>query len=219
METWILERGSAGGPALPVDLRSELKANQEQVKYLATRLKEAVPPLSGDKAAKPVGRGAKPIAALAGVVAILAVGALGYAVLVPRAETTDASIAAALEQELPGKETAYCSHNAGRWHCNVSYPKQRRRGCLVAQAELRSTLSLVSHPTENGGGTCRRSNAAERPTSYEVGTGDGGLVASPQVNKILRKELSERIQSPSAKELETDETSLVTRAFKKLKGE
>lgn len=216
LETWALERRSARKQELPANLLDELSENQSKVKYLAERLKKAVPPPSSGKVPKPIRilTGAIPIAAV-----ILAVGALGYAVVVPRAETTDASIAAALEQELPGKEIVYCSHNADRWFCNVSYPKHRRGGCQVVRAELRSTVSLVSQPRGNGGGSCQRSNAAKRPISYEVGAGDDGLVASPRVNEILRKELAKKIQPPPAKELETDKTSLITRVLRKFKGE
>jgi hypothetical protein len=216
LETWVLERRGAGAHGLPANLLGELSEHQSKVGYLATRLKDAVPaPLSA--------KAPNPIPILGGAIAIsaviVAIGALGYAVLVPRAETTDASIATALEQELPGKETVYCSHNADRWYCHVSYPKQRRGGCQVAQTKLQSTSSLVSQPTGNGGGSCRRSTTAKLPTSYEVGAGDDGLIASPRVNEALRKELSKRIQSPPAKELETDKTSLVTRMFRSLKGE
>ncbi len=216
LEIWILEQRAAKANGIPADLLSALEENQEKIEGVATRLKNAMPPPSSGQAPKSIRFFAGAIAVGA---VILAVGALGYAALVPRAETTNAAIAAALEQELPGEEIVYCSHNADRWHCGVSYPKQRRGGCRVAHAELRPTSSLVSQPTRDGGDSCRRSDAAKFPISFEVGAGDDGLVASPQVNKALRKELSERIQSPPAKELETDKTSWATRVLRKLKGE
>ena len=213
LEDWDRERKRAKSPKPSLELSKELETNQAQFKSLAEQLKEVVEPTSG--------RGSDLIAVAVKSFAILAtlivVGALAYAAFVPRAETTDSSIATALERELPGEEIVYCSHDADRWHCNVAYPTTPRSTCRrVAEPNFRH-VSLQTGPA-SGNGPCGKSSTAWLPTAYKVTVGDEGPVASPRAGQTARRKRTERIWTRTSK-LSLEKTSFVNRAVSWFEGE
>jgi hypothetical protein len=197
LELWDCEKNE--GNDLSAEKIDEITGEPKLFKSLATRVQAAS---RGSGA-----RFGRPIRVLVGAVALVAVTVAFLAVLfVPRTETTDATIANALQEQLSGATTVDCSKAEGRWHCDVSYSRQPTGNCPSAATSLgglgQAEVKLVS--SQSG---CSLPGVATEPSSYDVAEGSDGPVATPSPGQI------ERSIHRAAIQLDPPEKSFAERAI------
>lgn len=199
LEIWDQRRSLAKSEKLDEGTVGRMKKNRAQIDGLVNRLKAAVHP-------SPLRRAARPLKLTMGAATIILACGLAYAAFVPRVELTDASIAAALEAELPEQATVDCRHSSGRWLCDATYP-QARQSCSATQPHHQASARLAAARPGLVNGRCHRSPSVRRPESFEVGEGPAEPIATRSPEEIALR------SHEAAIKLSPEETSYVTRAW------
>jgi hypothetical protein len=205
IESWESKRGRCVGQ--PVDEKDipALEKDEKALAALSASLKDAI--------SRPFLARAPGLVWGLGCLALLAVGVvIATALLVPRAEMTDSSIAAALGSEFQGEAFVSCSHSADRWHCDVGYP---REGCQAADS-LRSPATLLVAQRKSGQQSKSCGGGTQPPLatgSYEVADGPEGPVATLDPDEIAREKFRQAFL------LEVSDPSYLDRAVDEVLGD
>lgn len=204
IESWESKREQcAGGAVVEKDI-AKLSQDQRSLSTFSASLKDAI--------SRPVLARAPGLVWGLGLFALLAVGVvLATALLVPRAEMTDSSIAAALGSKFQDETFVSCSHSADRWHCDVGYP---RESCQVA-GSLRSPATLLVAQRKSGQQSKPCGGGAPPPLatgSYEVADGPRGPVATLDPDEIAREKFRQAFR------LEVSDPSYLDRAVDEVLG-
>jgi len=200
LEGWNLERAEGGDPAPTSTQLGEIKTNKTELSSLESRLRSEVRRPLLARVRPPIRIAAVAIAAALVVTPFLVAG------FVQRPVLTDATIAAALQEEIPGPELVDCSNAADRWQCDVTTVG---RSCGLEAGGLASMPPGVyaTYRTKGGGGGCGN---AKGSGAVEVGEGPDGPVGVARTSQI------ERLMRAHAIRIDVPERSWFERTFSRL---
>jgi hypothetical protein len=216
IDSWENKRAScAGQPVDEADV-ARLEADQKRLESSAAEVRNSVPRTFLARIPKKLW--------IPGAIAVLALGCgLLVALIAPRTEMTDRSVAAALASELDGETYVSCSHSVDRWHCQVGYPRVSCKASASPRPSATLPVSL-SESVQSGKPCEARARLSSNPVDYEVAEGPEAPVATrdpepekpvqaPDPNAIKREKLREALP------LDMPDPSYVDRAVDDLLGD